>query len=138
MLEHCVSTISYLLALFNYRMFSCLIMAEQENRFVLNLALAESYIYGTAITVDNSYSINIQQGSNNLVVLPSDFFNIEESSEALVSFDLPVDSNSNKISITSEVKVGRADLIEVYISQDNILLTLANNLPIEMTLHTML
>jgi hypothetical protein len=48
------------------------------------------------------------------VVLPSDFFNIEESSEALVSFDLPVDSNSNKISITSEVKVGRADLIEVY------------------------
>lgn len=82
--------------------------------------------------------INIQQGSNNLVVLPSDFFNIEESSEALVSFDLPVDSNSNKISITSEVKVGRADLIEVYMSQDNILLTLANNLPIEMTLHRIL
>lgn len=54
MLENCVSTIPYLLALFNYRMFSCLIMAvKQENRFVLNLALAESYIYGTAITVDN-------------------------------------------------------------------------------------
>ena len=120
-------------------MFSCLVMAvEQESKFVLNLSVAESYIYGTAITSDNSYSINIQQANNNLVVLPSDFLDIKESTEALVSFDLPVDSNNNdnnkKISISSQVKVGQGDLIEVYVNQDDILLTLANNLPVEMTL----
>lgn len=53
---------------------------DHEDRSVLNLALAESYIYGTAIKADISYSINIQQGNNNLVVLPSDFLNIKESS----------------------------------------------------------
>jgi hypothetical protein len=104
----------------------------------LNLSVAESYIYGTANTSDNSYSINIQQANNNLVVLPSDFLDIKESTEALVSFDLPVDSNNNdnnkKISISSQVKVGQGDLIEVYVNQDDILLTLANNLPVEMTL----
>ena len=120
-------------------MFSCLVMAvEQESKFVLNLSVAESYIYGTAITSDNSYSINIQQANNNLVVLPSDFVDIKESTEALVSFNLPVDSNNNdnnkKISISSQVKVGQGDLIEVYVNQDDILLTLANNLPVEMTL----
>ena len=130
---------SQLLALFKYEMFSCLVMAvEQESKFVLNLSVAESYIYGTAITSDNSYSINIQQPNNNLVVLPSDFLDIKESTEALVSFDLPVDSNNNdnnkKISISSQVKVGQGDLIEVYVNQDDILLTLANNLPVEMTL----
>jgi hypothetical protein len=43
-------------------------------------------------------------------------------------------NNTNKISISSQVKVGRGDLIEVYVNQDDILLTLANNLPIELTL----
>ena len=45
---------------------------EQESKFELNLELGESYIYGTAFTSDNSYSINIQQASNNLIVLQSD------------------------------------------------------------------
>jgi hypothetical protein len=108
---------------------------EQKSKFVLHLKLAESYIYGTAITSENSYSINIQQASNNLVVLPSDFFNIKESNEALVSFGLPESNNNTEMSMTSEVKVGRGDLIEVYVNQDNVLLTLANNLPIEMTMH---
>jgi hypothetical protein len=108
---------------------------EQKSKFVLHLELAESYIYGTAITSENSYSINIQQASNNLVVLPSDFFNIKESNEALVSFGLPGSNNNTEMSMTSEVKVGRGDLIEVYVNQDNVLLTLANNLPIEMTMH---
>jgi hypothetical protein len=113
---------------------------EQKSKFVLHLKLAESYIYGTAITSENSYSINIQQASNNLVVLPSDFFNIKESNEALVSFGLPGSNNKTEMSMTSEVyggarRVGRGDLIEVYVNQDNVLLTLANNLPIEMTMH---
>lgn len=108
---------------------------EQESKFVLNLELGESYIYGTAFMSDNSYSINIQQASNNLIVLPSDFINIDESGEALVSFGLSGHSDTNKIFIGSKVKLGRGDLIEVYISQDNDLFTLSNHLPVEMTLN---
>jgi hypothetical protein len=108
---------------------------EQDSKFVLNLELGESYIYGTAFTSDNSYSINIQQASNNLVVLPSDFINIEESPEALVCFRLSEYSDTNKIFVRSEVKVGRGDLIEVYIDQDTDLFILSNHLPVEMTLH---
>ena len=107
---------------------------EQNSKFMLNLELGESYIYGTASTSDNSYSINIQQASNTLVVLPSDF--IKESREALVCFGLYGDSDKNKIFVRSEVKIGRGDLIEVYLSQDDVLLTLSNHLPVEMILHT--
>jgi|SRR5689334_3561755 hypothetical protein len=107
---------------------------EQDSKFILNLELGESYIYGTAFTSDNSYSINIQQASNTLVVLPSDF--IQESREALVCFGLSGNSDKNKIFVRSEVKIGRGDLIEVYLSQDDVLLTLSNHLPVEMTLHT--
>jgi hypothetical protein len=109
---------------------------EQDTKFILNLELGESYIHGTAFTSDNSYSINIQQASNNLVVLPSDFINIKESREALVCFRLSVDSNKTKISLRSEIKIGRGDIIEVYMSQDDVLLTLSNHLPVEMTLYT--
>jgi hypothetical protein len=108
---------------------------EQDSKFMLNLELGESYIHGTASTSDNSYSINIQQASNTLVVLPSDFINIAESREALVCFGLSGDSDKNKIFVRSEVKIGRGDLIEVYLSQDDVLLTLSNHLPAEMTLH---
>ncbi len=109
---------------------------QQESKFELNLELGESYIYGTASTSDNSYSINIQQASNTLVVLPSDFINIEESRETLVCFGLSEDSDKNKIFVRSKVKVGRGDLIEVYMSQDDVLLTLSNHLPVIMTLQT--
>ena len=108
---------------------------EQESKFVLNLELGESYIYGTAFMSDNSYSINIQQASNNLIVLPSDFTNIKESREALISLGFSGHSDTNKIFVRSEVKVGRGDLIEVYMSQDTDLFILSNQLPVEMTLH---
>ena len=108
---------------------------EQESKFVLNLELDESYIYGTAFTSDNSYSINIQQASNNLIVLPSDFINIDESREALACFRLSGYKDANKIFVRSEAKVGRGDLIEVYLSHDTDLFTLSNHLPVEMTLH---
>ncbi len=109
---------------------------EQDSKFILNLELGESYIYGAAFTSDNTYSINIQQASNTLVVLPSDFINIEESREALVCFGMSGDSDKNKIFVRSEVKIGRGDLIEVFLSQDDVLLTLSNHLPVEMTLHS--
>jgi hypothetical protein len=36
--------------------------------------------------------------------------------------------------MTSEIQVGQRDLIEVYLAQDNTLLSLANNLPVEITI----
>ena len=58
---------------------------EQQIIFVLNLSLAESYIYGTAIM---SYLINIQQAADKLVVLPA-FFNIESSNYFFCSMQDP-------------------------------------------------
>ena len=112
---------------------------KQEIGFVLDLSLAESYIYGKATMHDKSYSINIQQATQQSVVLPTDFFYIEPSSQALVYFWGSMDNNNNnnnKIIITSEIKVGQGDFIEVYLNQDNILLALANQLPMRMTLQT--
>jgi hypothetical protein len=62
---------------------------EQEIRFVLNLSLAESYIYGTAIMSRKSYLINIQQAADKLVVIPADFFNIESSNHFFCSMQDP-------------------------------------------------
>ena len=121
---------------------SCLVMAlEQKIRFVLDLSLAESYIYGTAtiITSNNSYSINIQQATQQLIVLPTDVFYNELADRALISFGRLSDkskNSNNNISIISEIKLGQGDLIEVYLNEDDIILDLANNLPLEMTLQT--
>ena len=121
---------------------SCLVMAlEQKIRFVLDLSLAESYIYGTAtiITSNNSYSINIQQATQQLIVLPTDVFYNEPADRALISFGRLSDkskNSNNNISIISEIKLGQGDLIEVYLNEDDIILDLANNLPMEMTLQT--
>jgi hypothetical protein len=110
---------------------------KQEIGFVLDLSLAESYIYGTATMHDESYSINIQQATQQSIVLPTDFFYIQPSSQALVYFGGSMDNNNNnKIIITAEIKVGQGDFIEVYLNQDNILLALANQLPMKMTLQT--
>ena len=121
---------------------SCLVMAlEQKIRFVLDLTLAESYIYGTAtiITSNNSYSINIQQATQQLIVLPTDVFYNEPADRALISLGRLSDkskNSNNNISIISEIKLGQGDLIEIYLNEDDTILDLANNLPMEMTLQT--
>ena len=107
---------------------------KQEIRFVLDLSLAESYIYGTATMYDKSYSINIQQATQQLLAPPKDSFYIEPSSRASVLFGCSLDNHSNEIIVTSEIIVGQGNLIEVYLSQDNVILALAHELPVEMTL----
>jgi hypothetical protein len=113
---------------------------EQKIRFVLDLSLAESYIYGkaTIIPSDKSYSVNIQQATQQLLVLPADLSYIEPSDRALISFGgLSGKSRNSNNNIISEIKVGPGeDIIEVYLNDDNFILTLANNLPVEMTLQT--
>jgi hypothetical protein len=108
----------------------------QEIKFHLQLSLSESYIYGTAVMNDKIYSINIQQANNQFIVLPRDFYDIGEPSNALISFGIREDNKSNnkKISMTSEIQIGQRDLIEVYLDQDDMLLALANDLPVEVTI----
>jgi hypothetical protein len=108
----------------------------QEFKFHLQLSLSESYIYGTAALNDKYYSINIQKAKNRSIVLPRDFSDISEPINALISFGTDDDNNSSnkKISITSEIQIGQGDLIEVYLDQDDMLLSLAKDLPVEITI----
>jgi len=106
----------------------------RELKFTLQLQLYESYIYGTATLDEKDYSINIQQAANQLVVLPQDFSYIGETDKGLISFSRENDNNNKRISIASEIQVGQGDLIEVYLDQDNILLSIANDLPIEISI----
>ena len=106
----------------------------RELKFALQLQLSESYIYGTATLDEKDYSINIQQAANRLVVLPQDFSYIGEIDKGLISFSRENDNNNKRISIASEIQVGQGDLIEVYLDQDNILLCIANDLPIEISI----
>jgi hypothetical protein len=108
---------------------------SQRIKFALQLSLSESYISGTASTY-KSYPINIQQGANQLIVLPQEFSYIGEPTQAFVSFGIAEDNNDKKIRITSKIKIGQRDLVEVYLNQDSILLALANDLPLEMIIHT--
>jgi hypothetical protein len=106
----------------------------QELKFALQLQLSESYIYGTATLDEKDYSINIQQAANQLVVLPQDFSYIGEIDKGLISFSRENDNNNKRIRLASEIQVGQGDLIEVYLDQDNILLSIANDLPIEISI----
>jgi hypothetical protein len=106
----------------------------QEIKFALHLNLSESYIYGTATLNGKDYSINIQQAAKQMIVLPPDFSHIGELDKALISFSRDNDNNDKKISVPSQIHVGQGDLIEVYLDQDDVLLSLANNLPIEITI----
>ena len=83
---------------------------------------------------DKCYSINIQQAKNQLIVLPQDFSDIGEPGNALISFSRQKNTNNKEISMTSEIQVGQRDLIEVYLDQDDMLLSLAKDLPVEITI----
>ena len=67
-------------------------------------------------------------------VLPQDFSYTGEIYKRLISFGRENDNNNKRISIASEIQVGQRDLIEVYLDQDNILLSIANDLPIEISI----
>jgi hypothetical protein len=104
----------------------------QEIRFALQLNLGESYIHGTAgIANGESYSINIQQANDQSIVLPRDFSNIKEFNQAAISFTR---HEGDRIALTSRLEIGQGDIIQVYINDDDVLLALAKDLPIDMIL----
>jgi hypothetical protein len=69
-----------------------------------------------------------------MIVLPPDFSHVGELVKALISFSRDNDNKDKKISIPLEIEVRQGNLIEVYLDQDDVLLSLANNLPIEITM----
>jgi hypothetical protein len=69
-----------------------------------------------------------------MIVLPPDFSHIGELDKALISFSRDNDNNDKKIIVPSEIRVRHGDLIEVYLDQADMLLSLANNLPTEITI----
>jgi hypothetical protein len=83
---------------------------------------------------DKCYSINIQQAKNQLIVLPQDFSDTGDPGNALISFSRQKNTHNKEISMTSEIQVGQRDLIEVYLDKDDILLSLAKDLPVEITI----
>ena len=97
--------------------------------FNLQLDLAESYIYGHAITDnDKSYRINIQVG-NQSIIFPEDFE--IDTNQALISFDI---GEENKIVLNSNIIKGNTDIIELYVNDDKVMQNLANHLPVSMTM----
>jgi hypothetical protein len=103
----------------------------QEIKFTVHLNLSESYIYGTATIDGKDYSINIQQAAKQMIVLPPEFSHIGELDKAIISFSR---DNDKKMSVPSQIHIGQGDLIEVYLDQDDLLFSLANNLPMEITI----
>ena len=97
--------------------------------FNLQLDLAESYIYGHAVTDnDKSYKINIQVG-NQSIIFPEDFE--IDTNQALISFDI---GEENKIVLNSNITKGNTDMIELYVNDDKVMQNLANHLPVSMTM----
>ncbi|HYX57058.1 MAG TPA: hypothetical protein VE818_12950 [Nitrososphaeraceae archaeon] len=97
--------------------------------FNLQLDLAESYIYGYAVTDnDKSYRINIQVG-NQSIIFPKDFE--IDTNQALISFDA---GEENKIVLNTNIIKGNSDMIELYVNDDKIMQNLANHLPVSMTM----
>lgn len=97
--------------------------------FNLELDLAESYIYGHAVTDnDKLYKINIQVGNQSLI-FPEDFE--IDANQALISFDI---GEEKKIVLNSSITKGNTDMIEFYINDDKTMQNLANHLPVSMTI----
>jgi hypothetical protein len=90
--------------------------------------LAESYIYGTAMSSGKLYKINIQSGHTSILV-PNDFEIYVGS--ALIYFNT---ETKNRFTIKSNAEKGKGDLIEIYVNNDNLLLKLAKDLPVVMTI----
>jgi hypothetical protein len=97
--------------------------------FNLELDLAESYIYGHAVTDnDKLYKINIQVGNQSLI-FPEDFE--IDANQALISFDI---GEEKKIILNSSITKSNTDMIEFYINDDKTMQNLANHLPVSMTM----
>ena len=123
------SSITILLALLTFcgtrinttnRVFTCTI-------FNLKLSIGDGSLQGNATTDSMTYNINIQEGTEPTLVVPTNLKSV--TGRALISFD--TETEKNKILVRGNVKQEDTDMILLYTNIDA-LIELTKRLPIAM------
>ena len=95
--------------------------------FNLNLSIANGSLQGDATTKSMTYSINIQEGRESTLIVPTNLKSY--TGRALISFD--TETEKNKILVRGNVKEENTDMIQRYTNVDT-LIELTKRLPIAM------
>jgi hypothetical protein len=95
--------------------------------FNLNLSIANGSLQGNATTKSMTYNINIQEGIEPTLVVPTNLKSY--TGRALISFD--TETEKNKILVKGNVKKEDTDMILLYTNIDT-LIELTKRLPISM------
>ena len=95
--------------------------------FNLNLSIANGSLQGDATTKSMTYSINIQEGRESTLIVPTNLKSY--TGRALISFD--TETEKNKILVRGNVKEENTDMIQLYANVDT-LIELTKRLPIAM------
>jgi hypothetical protein len=95
--------------------------------FNLNLSIANGSLQGDATTKSMTYSINIQEGRESTLIVPTNLKSY--TGRALISFD--TETEKNKILVRGNVKQEDTDMILLYTNIDT-LIELTKRLPIAM------
>ena len=95
--------------------------------FNLNLSIANGSLQGDATTKSMTYSINIQEGRESTLIVPTNLNSY--TGRALISFD--TETEKNKILVRGNVKEENTDMIQLYTNVDT-LIELTKRLPIAM------
>ena len=89
----------------------------------LNISIGNGYLYGEASTLYGSYKINIQEGTDNIAILPSDL----DVVAGLTTISFYSGSNDD-IPFQCEVKTEETDMIQFFTSLET-LVKLTKNPP---------
>ena len=81
----------------------------------LNIAIGNGYLYGEASTLYGSYKINIQEGTDNIAIIPSDLAVVAGST--MISFHT---GSENEIPFQCEVKTEETDMIQFFTSLETL------------------
>ena len=94
----------------------------------LNISIGNGYLYGDASTLYGSYKINIQEGTDNIAILPSDLDVV--AGLTTISFH---SGSVDEIPFQCEVKTEDTDMIQFFTSLET-LVNLTKNPPTWMSL----
>lgn len=89
----------------------------------LTISIGNGYLYGEASTLYGSYKINIQEGTDNIAILPSDLDVV--AGLTTISFH---SGSKDEIPFQCEVKTEETDMIQFFTSLDT-LVKLTKNPP---------
>jgi hypothetical protein len=94
----------------------------------LNISIGNGYLYGEASTLYGSYKINIQEGTDNIAILPSDLDLV--AGLTMISFHA---GSVDEIPFQCEIKTEETDMIQFFTSLET-LIKLTKNPPTWMSL----